>query len=166
MPEFALPFLKGMAALCVGGALIASIFFRLMKGGPVVPRAPSDAVFHESWRSGRSLRNALTRFGGARNCLMVYVQGNELVITPKFPFTLMFLPEIFGLEVKAPVTSIAAVERTSGPVGRVLRITFAEGGPPPMEVTLRDENGLIRHLGKTVADAGAQTPPPRERRKE
>ena len=161
MPEFALPFLKGMAALCVGGALIASIVFRRVKGRPIVPRAPSDAVFHESWRSGRSLRNALTRFGGARNCLMVYVQGNELVVTPKFPFTLMFLPEIFGLDMRVPITSITAVERASGLIDRGLRISFAEGGPPPMELKLRDENGLIRHLGKTVAHDGAQALPPR-----
>ena len=165
MPEFAFPFLMYMAALWVGGGLIASAFYRRMNGKPIVSRAPSDAVFHGNWCSGRSLRNMLTRIGGARNCLMVYVQGKELVVTPKFAFTLMFLPEIFGFDVRVPIASITAVERTSGLIGRSLRITFAEGGPPPMELTLRDESGLIRHLGKTVADDGAQTLPPREHRK-
>jgi hypothetical protein len=150
MPEFAVPFLEVFGALWGGGWLIASVVYRRMKGKPIVPRAPSDAVFHESWRSGRSLRNMLTRIGGARNCLMVYVQGNELVVTPKFPFTLLFMPEVFGLEVRTPVASISAVERISGPIGLNLRIAFAQGGPPPMELKLRDEDGLIRHLGKTA----------------
>jgi hypothetical protein len=154
-----------MAALWGGGVLIASAFFRCMNGKPIVSRAPSDALFHESWCSGRSLNNMLTRIGGARNCLMVYVQGNELVVTPKFPFTLMFLPEVFGLDVRVPIVSITAVERMSSLIGRSLRITFAEDGPPPIELKLRDEHGLIRHLGKTVADDEAQTLPPQEHRK-
>lgn len=164
MPEFVFSFPRGMAVLWVGGALIASAFYRRMKGKPIVSRAPSDAVFHENWCSGRSLRNMLTRIGGARNCLMVYVRESELVVTPKFPFTLMFLPEIFGLDVRVPITSITAVERTSSLIGRSLRIAFAEGGPPPVELKLRDESGLIRHLGKTVCDE-AQTLPLREHRK-
>ncbi len=143
-----------MAALWVGGWLIASAFHRRMNGKAIVARAPSDAVFHENRCSGRSLRSVLTRIGGARNSLMVYVQGNELVVAPQFPFTLFFLPEIYGLDVRVPVASIIAVERASGWIGRCLRITFAENNPPPLELKLRDENGLIRHLGKTVADDG------------
>lgn len=165
MQESVFSFLVGMAVLWCGGWLIASVFYRRRKDKPIVPRAPSDAMFHENWCSGRSLRNMLTRLGGARNCLMVYVQGNELVVTPKFPFTLFFLPEIYGLDVRVPITSITAVERASGLIGRGLRITFTEGGSPPMELKLRDESGLIRHLGVTVADDRTQTPPPRERDK-
>ena len=150
MLERVFPYLLAGCFLWVGGWLIASAFHRRIKGKPIVPRAPSDAVFRENWCSGRSLRNMLTRIGGARNCLMVYVRGNELVVTPKFPFTLLFLPEVFGLEVRVPVASITAVERV--PVGRGLRITFAEGSPPPMELKLRDESGLLRHLGKAVTD--------------
>ena len=150
MLERVFPYLLAGCFLWVGGWLIASAFYRRIKGKPVVPRAPSDAVFHENWCSGRSLRNTLTRIGGARNCLMVYVRGNELAVTPKFPFTLLFLPEVFGLDVRVPVTSITAVERA--PVGGGLRIAFAEGGPPPMELKLRDESGLLRHLGKTVTE--------------
>jgi hypothetical protein len=137
MPEFGFPFLPGMGALWIGGWLIASAFYRLMNGKSIVSRAPSDAVFHETWRSGRSLRNMLTRIGGARNCLMVYVQRNELVVTPMFPFTLFFLPEIYGLEVRVPITSITAVERRSGLIHRCVRIAFAEGGPPSMELRKR-----------------------------
>lgn len=151
MPESLFPFLPGMAALWVTGGLIASAVFRLGRGKAIVSRTPSDAVFHENRCSGRSLRNMLTRIGGARNCLKVYVQGNELVVTPHFPFSLAFLPEIFGLDVRVPVASISAVERVSSLMtGRRLRITFAEGGPPAMELKLRDESGLLRHLGKTV----------------
>ena len=160
MPEVVLSFLRDIPVLWggvwVGGCLIVSAVYRRMNGKAIVSRAPFDAVFHESRCSGRSLRNTLTRIGGARNCLMVYVQGSELVVTPKFPFTLMFLPEIFGFDVRVPIASITAVERTSDLFGRRLRITFAEGGPPPMELRLRNESGLIRHLGKTSADDGAE----------
>lgn len=155
MPEFDFSFMQYMAALWIGGWLIASAFYRRTHGKPIFPCVPSTAVFRENWCSCRSLRSTLTRIGGgARNCMKVYVQGNELVVTPMFPFTLMFLPEIFGLDVRVPIASITAVHR-AGLIGRSLRITFAKGGPPPMELKLRDESGLLRQLGKAVIDEGA-----------
>jgi hypothetical protein len=90
---------------------------------------------------------------------MVYVQRNELIVTPKFPFTLMFLPEIYGLEVRVPLSAITSVAPTRFLFGRALRITFVEGGPPPLELRLRDEDGFIRHLGKGVAVNGPGMPP-------
>ena len=154
-----------MTVLWFVSVLIASIVYRRMNGKPIISRVPSDAVFHESWCSGRSLRNMITRVGGARNSLTVYVQGNELVVNPKFPFTLLFLPEIFGLDERVPVASITAVKRTSHLIGCNLRITFAEGGPAPLELTIRDESGFLRSLGKPLTDDGTQTLPPQELQK-
>ena len=93
-----------------------------------------------------------TRIGGARKCLMVYVQGEELVITPNFPFTLMFLPEFFDLDVRVPIASISAIERTSSLIGQNLRITFAERDTPPIELKLRYESGFILHLGVKISN--------------
>jgi hypothetical protein len=144
--------------LWIGGWLTVSAIYRRGSGKPIIPRAPSDAVFHENWCSGRSLRNWLTRIGGARNCLMVYVHRNELIVTPKFPFTLMFLPEIYGLEVRVPLSAITSVVPTRVLFGRALRIAFVEGGPPPLELRLREKDSFIRHLGKGVAVNGPGMP--------
>jgi hypothetical protein len=155
-----------ISALWIGGWLTASAIFRRMSGKPIIPHAPSDAAFHEDWCSGRSLRNWLTRIGGARNCLMVYVQHNELIVTPKFPFTLMFLPDIYGLEMRVPLSAITSVTPTRFLFGRALRITFIESGPPPLELRLRDEDGFMRHLGKGAAinGPGMQSAPQKPRK--
>lgn len=78
--------------------IVGSIIYRQRTGKPLFPRVPDNAVFAEAWRSGRSLKNLLTRVGGARNCLLVYVADGAVTIVPVFPFNLMFLPEIYGLE--------------------------------------------------------------------
>ena len=149
--------------LWIGGWLIASIVYRWMNGKPIIPRTPADASFHENWCSGRSLRNWYTRMGGARNCLKVYVQGRELVVTPHFPFTLAFLPEIYGLDVRVPLTAITGIERAESLFGRSVRLEFSEAFPPAMELRLHDEDGLIRNLSPT-AIANRDSPPPKPRK--
>jgi len=152
--------------LWIGGWLFASVWYRLQSGKPIIPHVPSDAIFHEKWCSGRSLRNWLTRIGGARNCLIVYVQGNNLVVTPTFPFTLMFLPEIYCLDVRVPLTRVASVKPTRTLFLRTLRIEFVEGGPPSMELRLYDEEGFIRHLGNDLQTLEGRKPfAPRNPRK-
>src|SRR5688500_18299687 len=75
-----------------------SVLYRLTRGKPLLrPRVP-DALFSQNWCSGRSLRNVVTRLGGASGCLWVTVTRDELLVGSHFPFTLMFLPEIYGLE--------------------------------------------------------------------
>ncbi len=159
MPEFVLPL------LWIGGLLIASALYRRGNGKPIIPRTPPDAAFHESWCSGRSLRNWLTRIGGARNCLLVYVQKDELVVTPHFPFTLLFLPEIYGLDVRVPLTSVASVDPSETLFGQVVRIAFIEGGPAAIELKLRDRNGLAHHLGRLAAVGNDRTWPPASKRR-
>jgi len=82
---------------------------------------------------------------------MVYVQGPDLVVSPKFPFNLAFLPEIYGLDLRVPIASITEVEKTDHLFGRCLRISFAKSGPPAIELQLRDEAGLIHYLGRATA---------------
>lgn len=143
-----------IAFLWIASWIIASAWYRRANGKPIFPRVPADAVFYEHWCSGRSLRNWLTRIGGARNCLIVYIRANELTVTPKFPFTLMFLPEIYGMDVSTPLALIAFVEPTRGPLGHALRIVFAKGGPLPMELRLHGEDDFIRCLGNDLAVSG------------
>jgi len=91
--------------------IAASIFYRRVSDKPLIPRAPTNATFKESWISGRSLKNILTRIGGARHCLLVYVADDRLTIVPCFPFDLMFLPEIYGLEITAPLRTVSVTEK-------------------------------------------------------
>jgi hypothetical protein len=89
---------------------------------------------------------------------MVYIHDRELVVTPKFPFTLMFLPEIYGLDIRVPLTSVTSATPATVLMRRILRITFAAGGPSPMELSLRDEESFIRHLG-SVSTTNDKSPP-------
>ncbi len=103
------------------------------------PRAPKGAVFVEAWRFGRSLANVLTRLGGARNGLLVFVADRALTITRVFPFNLMFLAEVYGLEVVAPLAEVTVKDGLRGK-----RIILAIRGPRPrrFELWLKDRDGF------------------------
>ena len=111
----------------IGGAVAASIAYRQISGKPIFPRMPPGAVYKERMASGWDDRNWLRRLGGANRCLMVSVTDRELVVTPFFPFNLMFLPELYGLELRVPLTSI----RNADPGRRLFRdcviVETAEG---------------------------------------
>jgi hypothetical protein len=120
---------------------VGSIVYRSLSGKRVFPRAPDDATFKEAWRSGRSLTGLLGRLGGARNCLLIYVADGELTITPLFPFTLMFLPEVYSLQMQAPARAVS-VARTRGLMGTGLRLSI-EGDPGPrFEIWLKDPDAF------------------------
>ncbi len=125
--------------------MAASIAYRRRTGKPIFPRAPAGAVFAEAWCSGRSLKNGLTRVGGASNCLLVYVADGALTVIPVFPFNLMFLPEIYGLEATVPTAELTA-RPTSGLFGNRLLLTPGKGRDAPIELAVRDRQGLINAL--------------------
>lgn len=131
----------------IGGWIAASVWFRRANGKVIVPQKPTDAVFCEDWRSGRSLRKGLTRIGGARNCLLIYVSNGQLVVTPRFPFTLMFLPELYGLDLRVPTALVASIEPVQRVWDRALRISFHSSDLAPIELNLHDESRFIESLG-------------------
>lgn len=90
----------------VGG----SIVYRRAHGKPVLFFGVRDAVFQERVASGYSTRNVVTKMGGAHNALVVAVTRDRLVIRPYFPFTLLFLPEIYGLDYEVPLHNIVRAE--------------------------------------------------------
>ena len=144
----------------------ASIVYRRRSGKPVFPRAPEGAVFVEACRSGRSLANALTRLGGDSNCPLIYVADRALTITPVFPFNLMFLPEIYGLVVAAPLADVTVEGVKDGLLGK--RIILAIRGPRPrrFELWLKDRDAFRAALEGGRADrtmAGAGEAPRRPR---
>lgn len=129
--------------------IVASIFYRIRKGKPIFRPGIYNAIFSERWRSGRSLKNLFTRLGGAQNCLWVDVTEKELFVGLHFPFTLMFLPEIYGLEYRIAGPEIVAIdEHSSFLLGRRARVRFRtlSGGDEKFEVSLKDLDGFRRSI--------------------
>ena len=102
-----------------------SIAYRKWKGKPLFARAPSDTRFLEAWTSGRSNRNVLTKFGGARNCLLVAVTQDSLIVHPHFPFSLLFLPEIYDLDYVIPRKDIRSITPKRTWLGGTVEVVFA-----------------------------------------
>ncbi len=107
---------------------LASVVYRKAKVKPLRVVEPAHPLFMERWTSGRSLRNLIGRLGGARNCLFVAVTQHDFIVRPHFPFSLLFLPEIYGLEVAVPRSSVRGVELRSGVLGDRVLLTL-EGSP-------------------------------------
>lgn len=131
----------------------ASIWYRRSKGKSVFPRLSSGVTFGETACSGRSLKGVLSRVGGAHNCLLVAVQNKRLVVTPQFPFNLMFLPEIYGLDLDVPIENVARITPITSFLRKALHIEFAHGAAP-IELRVHDEDGFVRAIGRTVAIPG------------
>jgi len=124
----------------------ASIFYRKSRGKPIYPRKPSDAVFYEASGSGHSNRNFLTKLGGASNCLSVAVTKDSLIVRPIFPFNLMFLPEIYGLEYNVLRRNIRTIVEKKVFLGRAVTLEFStsDGEHHSIELRLR---GMDKFLG-------------------
>lgn len=111
----------------IGGVIAASIFYRRVHDKPIIPRIPKSVRFAQRMASGWNDENWFRRLGGANNCLMVAVTDRELTVTPFFPFNLMFLPEMWGLEVKVPLSRIRSVEPTRRFFTSAVRVELDDG---------------------------------------
>jgi len=137
---------------------LASVVVRRSQRKPIVAQAPKDALFVERWTSGRSVANAIARLGGARNCLMVAVKRKGgLIVQPHFPFSLFFMPEVFGVEGYPSRADIHDVKIRRGLFGRALVTVIFRDGPRShgkLELRLREPGRFIEALktaGITVA---------------
>lgn len=132
--------------LWIGGWIAASIFYRRIHGKPIFPRAPDGAIYREGLASGVNTSHWLGRIGWASRCLIVAVTNRELVITPFFPFNLLFLPEIYGLEIRTPVSSVRSVEARPWFFRDSLIVGFEDGSS--VRLILRDPDEFRRALGR------------------
>ena len=111
---------------------------------PVIRK--SDILFEERFASGSSMKNILTQFGGAHNCLRLVVTKNWLWVTSWFPFSL--ITTFYDLEHVIPRHKIYAIEAESN--SRVIRLTYTDqsGSTHSLKLIPKDANGFMRALGK------------------
>ncbi len=128
----------------IGGGIVVSILYRRLHGKPVVPRMPRDTNYKELTASGWDDGNWLRRLGGANRCLMVAVTDRELIVTPFFPFTLLFLPEIYGLELSVPLVRIRNVGRGRRLFRDCVLVETADGRK--LGLIVRDPDAFVRAL--------------------
>jgi hypothetical protein len=152
MPEIA-PVLEQHFTVLFSGAtawvllwITVSIVYRKWKGKPLFADRPSDARFLEAWTSGHSNKSALTKIGGARNCLLVAVTPTALIVRPHFPFSLLFLPEVYDLEYVIPRAQIRAITPKRSWFGETVEIQFAlpSGAVRSIELKLRQQEQFLR----------------------
>jgi hypothetical protein len=126
--------------------LVGSILVRSFSGMPIFRPRFAQALFLETWRSGRSLRTWISRMGGAKNCLWVVVDKESLQIAPHFPFHLAFVGTFYGLELSVPAGAIHAVKRQQGFLkGSWVRIIFerSPSSAEEFEISLKDPQAFI-----------------------
>lgn len=143
-----------LTSVAVGWVLLGfggSAVFRLFRGKPLFVKELEGVVFSEKWTSGRSLKTFLSRIGGAKNVICVQVSKNELSIHPHFPFTLLFLPEVYGLEYRVALTAVRVVE--DGHSGRRVLVLALGPGVEPLKVELS-----LRNPDAFIAAVGAKAP--------
>lgn len=129
--------------------ILTSVIYRRSKGKLLFRPEFKQPLFLETWRSGNSRRSFITRLGGASNCLWVAVDENTLWVAPHFPFNLMFLPEVYGLEFNVSGDAIRSVERAGGLLtGKRVRINveLQSGVEESFEVVLREPDAFIRAI--------------------
>jgi hypothetical protein len=130
--------------------VVASIIYRNSRGKPILPSKPKDSLFYEGWASGHSNTNIFTKLGGAHNCLLVAVTPDFLIIQPRFPFNLMFLPEIYGLEYRIPGLNIRTVEKKGRIFGKGVEIQFIDvgGGEKSVRLYLKRTDDFLAAIEK------------------
>ena len=104
----------GLSFLWIASVIAASVVYRRRKNKSIFPEVPEDAVYIEkkagsAWASG---------------CLLVVVTPKLIAVTPTFPFTLMFLPELFNLEKTEWLWLVKDVEIRSSlrPLNTIVRL--------------------------------------------
>jgi hypothetical protein len=130
--------------------LAVSIIVRRRQGKPILPRTPKGAVFSERMASGWS--DGWRALGGARNCLMVWIDRDALTIVPFFPFNLMFFGTIWGLEQTIPRRDVIRVERHAGILHETIVVTYRQDlGTRRFTLVLRKSEVFVRLLNRSLA---------------
>lgn len=142
------PLYFAISALWLLGWVIASIVYRRARGRPVLFRTVPNADFVENAASGHSHRTWYTKLGGASRCLVVAIDRERLILRPQFPFNLMFLPEVYGLEHEVPVERLSRVVFKQGRLRNPMDVQFrkTDGGDEHVTLYLRRPDDFLNAL--------------------
>ena len=122
----------------VASIIALSIVVRRRAGKPIIPRVADGALYAEKWASGP----------WASNCLLVSVTDDALCVVPRFPFNLMFLPEVYGLERTIPIREIREVKRSRG-FGLLNNVAVTYGHEPrKLRLKLRNPQAFVEAVGR------------------
>ena len=116
--------------------IIASVVHRRAKGRPILSWSVPGARYFHRFASGHSHKSFFTKLGGASNCLIVAVTNDRLIVRPFFPFTLMFLPEFYALDVDVPLSSVEGAELKKGALHQRVHIWFRDSDGQRQEFTV------------------------------
>jgi hypothetical protein len=141
--------------------IAGSIVYRRIRGKPILFFGVRDASYQQRSASGHSNRSWLTKLGGASNCLVVAVSHGQLIVRPWFPFTLMFLPEIYSLEYEVPVASIIGVRSCRSFFQQALEVEFRDDSGQTQSFSLYLRNtklfmSALAQAGMSLERQGAQ----------
>ena len=137
--------LIGTGVLWILLALAVSIAYRRSKGKEIFPSKPDGCLYFEGWGSGRSNRHFYTKLGGARNCLMIALTSSELIVATRFPFNMMFLPEIYDLEHRIPRARVLSVAAEKFLWVKTIEVLFTDADGQSRSLTLypKDADGFL-----------------------
>jgi hypothetical protein len=116
--------------------ILLSVVVRRVRGKPIFPRTPAGALFVERMASGL----------WAGHCLIVAVTHDVIFVTPFFPFNLMFLPEIYRLELSIPIETVRSVEESGRPVFNIL-VIYGEA-EKKLRLRLRNPAAFIETINR------------------
>lgn len=136
----------------VVGLLLASFLVRRAKEKALFAPTSQPFSFSEKWASGRSLDTWWSKLGGARNCLFVGVANEKVIIQPHFPFTLGFLPEVYGLDQRIPLPRILRLVRKRSYFQNIVALEFSDelGPSRAFELKLRNPDGFINAVQSRI----------------
>jgi len=110
LPQWVFP----VAIIGMFGLMMYRMWYgaRVLKaqGRAVRPKLPAEALFAEGGASGHSLRNVVTRLGGASRVLLVWVTKREFVVEVIFPFNVFMYENPYDLEHRVPIEALTNVE--------------------------------------------------------
>lgn len=147
----------GLWALAIAAWFVASVAYRIGSGKGLFARRSPGAVFVERWASGRAGTGPLARLSTARNCLQVQVTASELLVSPHFPFSLAFMPEIYDYDKRIALAAVRKVTRLDGRLADTVEIAYArpDGSEAMLLLRLTQSRGFLER----IQEAGAARPP-------
>lgn len=119
--------------------LLLSTRNRKAAGRPIVPSVPANARYAERAASS----------GVAKNCVIVAVTPDALVVIPRFPFNLLFLPEIYRLEHSIPLRSIREARAASDGRGSNVVVRYGERGHK-LRLRVRNPQAFLTALNRPL----------------